>query len=43
MKRNLLTAAALLALAAAAFGAVQATAPGSRLVCLPPAVVQAWS
>lgn len=43
MKRNLITAAALVTLAAAAFGAVQVTAQESRVVCLPPAVVQAWS
>jgi len=43
MKRSLVTAEALLALVAAAFGAVQMTAQGSRLVCIPAAVVQAWS
>ena len=43
MRRNVITAAALLALAAAAVGAVQVTALETRVVCLPPAVVQAWS
>jgi hypothetical protein len=43
VKRTVITAAALAAAAAAAFGAVQFTAQGSRVVCLPPAVVQAWS
>ena len=43
MKRSLITAAAILALVAAAFGAVQFAANGSRVVCLPPAFVQAWS
>ncbi|HEX7053374.1 MAG TPA: hypothetical protein VF211_05495 [Burkholderiales bacterium] len=43
MKRYLITAAALAALAAAAFGAVQVTSYDARVVCLPPAVVQAWS
>lgn len=43
MRRPLITAAALAALAAAAFAAVHITAPDSRVVCLPPAVVQAWS
>jgi hypothetical protein len=43
MKRQLITAAALIALVAAAFGAVQVTAQDARTVCIPPAVVQAWS
>lgn len=43
MKRPLITATALAALAAAAFGAVHVTAQDSRVVCLPPALVQAWS
>lgn len=43
MKRSIVTAAALAALAAAAFGAVHVTAQDARVVCLPPAVVQAWS
>ena len=38
MKRQLVTAAALLAL-----GAVQVTATDSRVVCIPPAVIQALS
>jgi len=43
MKQILVSAAALLALAATAAGAVQITAQNARLVCLPPAVIQAWS
>ena len=43
MKRQLVTAAALLALAVTALGAVQVTAPDSRVVCIPPAVIQALS
>jgi hypothetical protein len=43
IKRSLITVAALVALVAAAFGAVQFTTHGSRVVCLPPAFVQAWS
>ena len=43
MKRQLVTAAAITMLAAAAFGAVQLTAHDARVVCIPPAVVQAWS
>ena len=31
------------ALAATAAAAVQVTAPEARVVCLPPAVIQAWS
>jgi hypothetical protein len=43
MKRVLVSAAALAALAATAAGAVHVTAPEARVVCLPPAVIQAWS
>jgi hypothetical protein len=43
MKRSVITVAALAALAAATFAGVQATVEGSRTVCLPAAVVQAWS
>ena len=43
MKRTLVTAAALGLLAATAAGAVQVTASDAWLVCLPPAVIQAWS
>jgi hypothetical protein len=43
MRRTLVTAAALASLVATAAGAVQVTASQERLVCLPPAVVQAWS
>jgi hypothetical protein len=43
MRRTLVTAAALVALAATALGAVQVTAPEARTVCLPAAVIQAWS
>ena len=43
MNRQLITAAAIIVLAAAAFGAVQVTAQDARTVCIPPAVVQAWS
>lgn len=42
MSKKLLTAAALAALAAAAFGAVHVTQDG-RVVCIPPAVIQAVS
>ncbi len=42
MKKQLVTAAALTALAAAAFGAVQVT-QDERVVCIPPAVIQALS
>ena len=42
MRRTLVTAAAL-ALVATAAGAVRVTASQARLVCLPPAVIQAWS
>lgn len=43
MKRHLITAAALVALAAAAVGAVEMTAQGTQRLCIPSAVVQAWS
>ena len=43
MKRSLITGAALASLVAVAFAAVQVTAEGTRTVCIPPAVVQAWS
>ena len=43
MKRQWITAAAIALLAATAFGAVQMTAQDARVVCIPPAVVQAWS
>jgi hypothetical protein len=43
LKRSLVTGVALAALVAAAFGAVQVTAKSPRMVCLPPAVIQAWS
>jgi hypothetical protein len=43
LKRSVVTGIALAALVSAAFGAVQVTAQGSRVVCLPPALVQAWS
>jgi len=43
MRRVLVTVGALAALAATAAGAVHVTAPEARVVCLPPAVVQAWS
>lgn len=42
MRRKLVTAAALAALAAAALGAVQVT-QAERMVCIPPAVIQALS
>ena len=42
MKKTLITAAALAALAATAFGAVHATTPDA-MVCIPPAVIQALS
>ena len=41
MTRMLITAAALMALAATALGAVHVTT--SHVVCIPPAVIQAWS
>ena len=43
MKRRLVTAAALFALAVTAVGAVQVTATDSRVVCIPLAVIQALS
>jgi hypothetical protein len=43
MRRVLVTVGALAALAATAAGAVHVTAREARVVCLPPAVVQAWS
>jgi hypothetical protein len=43
LKRSVVTGVALAALVATGFAAVQVTAQGSRIVCLPPAVVQAWS
>jgi len=43
MRRTLVTAVALAALAATALGAVQVTARDARTVCLPAAVIQAWS
>ncbi len=42
MRRTLITAAALMALAATALGAVHVTSE-SRVVCIPPAIIQAWS
>lgn len=42
MRRNIVTAAALAALAAAALGAVHVT-QRERVVCIPPAVIQALS
>jgi hypothetical protein len=43
MKKQLVTAAALLALAATAFGAVHVTTGQAPVVCIPAAVAQAWS
>jgi hypothetical protein len=43
MKRELVTLAALLALAATAFGAVQMAAQENLARCIPPAVIQALS
>ena len=43
MKKQLITVAALIALAATALGAVQVTDTQRSTVCIPPAVVQAWS
>jgi hypothetical protein len=43
MKKQIITAAALIALAATAFGAVHATTAASPVVCIPAAVAQAWS
>ena len=42
MKKQVITALALAALVASAFGAVQATNT-VREACIPPAFVQAWS
>lgn len=42
MNKQVITALALAALFASAFGAVQATNT-VREACIPPAVVQAWS
>ena len=42
MKKQVITALALAALVASAFGAVQVTNT-VREACIPPAVVQAWS
>jgi hypothetical protein len=42
MKKQIVTAVALAALLASAFGAVQA-AHTVREACIPPALVQAWS
>ena len=43
MKRQLVTAAALIALAATAFAGVHVTSQESHLVCIPPAVIHALS
>ncbi len=43
MKRELVTVAALLALAATALGAVHVTDTERSKVCIPAAVIQAWS
>ncbi len=43
MRKQLVTALALAALAAATLGAVQITAQDSHMVCIPPAVIQALS
>lgn len=43
MKRFLVTGAVLAALAVVSISAVQVTTQESRAVCIPPAVVQAWS
>ncbi|HUQ74675.1 MAG TPA: hypothetical protein VM183_08120 [Burkholderiales bacterium] len=43
MKKQIVTAAALIALAATALGAVHVTDNESPRVCIPAAVVQAWS
>jgi hypothetical protein len=42
MKKQIVTAVALAALVASAFGAVHAT-NSIREACIPPALVQAWS
>ena len=43
MKKQLVTVAALIALAATALGAVHVTESERSAVCIPPAVIQAWS
>jgi hypothetical protein len=43
MKRQLVTVAALIALAATALGAVHVTEQERSTVCIPPAVIQALS
>jgi hypothetical protein len=43
MRKQLVTAAALFALAVTALGAVQVTADDTHVVCIPPAVIQALS
>jgi len=43
MKRQLVTAAALIALAATAFAGIHATSQEPHIVCIPPAVIQALS
>jgi hypothetical protein len=43
MRKQLVTALALAALAATMLGAVQITAQDSHVVCIPPAVIQALS
>jgi hypothetical protein len=43
MRKQIVTAAALLALALTAIGAVQVTADEAHVVCIPPAVIQALS
>jgi hypothetical protein len=43
MRRSLVTALALAALAATTLGAVQVASQDAHVVCLPPAVIQALS
>ena len=43
MRRMVITALALATLAATALGAVQVTTLDAHVVCIPPAVIQAWS
>jgi len=43
MKKGVITILALAALTATAFGAVQVTDREARVVCVPPAVIQALS
>ena len=43
MRRILISAAAMALLAVTAAGAVQLTTTQTRMVCLPPALIQAWS